>query len=152
MRSEIVWLSSTIVMSTLVDCICGVWNLRSLSSASTRDAVSRELQSMSNCEMSFPVFLPLASVCSMLGVKYSIECWRRKFLSGLSLFGVPACLPPSRPRPSPFCLGIVLFFVGCTFFVADTKLNVWVRIYGIIFVAVEYVVFNVKLLILCLVV
>lgn len=137
MRSEIVWLSSTIVMSTLVDCICGVWNLRSLSSASTRDAVSRELQSMSNCEMSFPVLLPLSSVCSMLGVKYSIECWRRKFLSGLSLFGVPACLPPSRPRPSPFCLGMVLFFVGCTFFVADTKLNVWVRIYGIIFVAVE---------------
>lgn len=137
MRSEIVWLSSTIVMSTLVDCICGVWNFRSLSSASTRDAVSRQLQSMSNCEMSFPVLLPLSSVCSMLGVKYSIECWRRKFLSGLSLFGVPACLPPSRPRPSPFCLGMVLFFVGCTFFVADTKLNVWVRIYGIIFVAVE---------------
>lgn len=137
MRSEIVWLSSTIVMSTLVDCICGVWNFRSLSSASTRDAVSRELQSMSNCEMSFPVLLPLSSVCSMLGVKYSIECWRRKFLSGLSLFGVPACLPPSRPRPSPFCLGMVLFFVGCTFFVADTKLNVWVRSYGIIFVAVE---------------
>lgn len=137
MRSEIVWLSSTIVMSTLVDCICGVWNFRSLSSASTRDAVSRQLQSMSNCEMSFPVLLPLASVCSMLGVKYSIECWRRKFLSGLSLFGVPACLPPSRPRPSPFCLGMMVLFLLVVHFFADTKLNVWVRIYGIIFVAVE---------------
>ena len=46
-RSEIVWLTSASVMSTLVDCIWGVWNLRSFSSASTRLAGSRRRMSMS---------------------------------------------------------------------------------------------------------
>lgn len=105
-RCESVRLSSTMVMSTLVDCICGVWNLRSLSSASTRVAGSRAAMSMSYCEMRRPVGFPPSSVSGMRGVKYSTECCRRNVLRGFSLLGVPGCLPPRRPRPSPFVLGI----------------------------------------------
>lgn len=36
-----------------------------------------------------------------------------------------------------FVLALFYFLLVVHFFVADTKLNVWVRSYGIIFVAVE---------------
>ena len=111
MRSEIVRLSSTMVMSTLVDCICGVWNLRSFISASTRLSGSSTMQSMSNCEISLPVLFPLSSFSSMVGVKYCTECCLRNVFSGLSLLGVPAARPPSRPRPSPALRGIVITFM-----------------------------------------
>lgn len=107
MRSESVLFSSVIVMSTLVDCICGVWNFNSFISASTRLSGSSVLQSMSNCETSLPVFFPLSSFSSTLGVKYQIECCRRNVFNGLSLLGVPAARPPSLPRPSFFFLGII---------------------------------------------
>lgn len=50
----------------------------------------------------------------MLGVKYCTECCLRNVFNGLSLLGVPAVLPPSRPLPSFFCLGMLCFFCCVT--------------------------------------
>ncbi|EJX03541.1 hypothetical protein EVA_08356 [gut metagenome] len=94
-RCDNVCFSSVTAMSTVVDCIFGVWKLRSFISASIRSLGSSCAMSSSYCDIpSFP------------GWKYDNECSRKNVFSGLSLLGMPAVLPPNRPRPSPFCLGI----------------------------------------------
>lgn len=130
-RSDSVWFWSATVTSTLVDCICGVWNLSSLISASTLPSGSSAAISRSNCETSCPVGFPFLSFSSMLGVKYASECSLNRALSGFSLFGVPFCRPPPfLPFPSPFCRGI-----------ANTKVKVNKQRWAVIFAEVMYVLF-----------